>query len=264
MDRRTVHHQQDLQERSLQVKAMPQIYSSAFQVVIYLGESADDSDLAMDFLSSGQYHNMSDMIRSATGRLLHRPWFERTWVIQEVAMAKSAKVICGTKSAPWSSLVVCAKKLSLQPPVISPICRLRKHSWMYIVTTDQFVKALCESTACHCRDPRDKIFAFLAMYPSMMNADEIAKYRESGYPMSRARKLPLEDVPAAKQISVQGEPGIRLDFHRTPRMSTNYNHSVETVFIEFSTLLIENQGLDFLSAMQGRSKPDILPTWVPD
>ncbi|RDL38230.1 uncharacterized protein BP5553_02570 [Venustampulla echinocandica] len=257
-------NQQDLQERSLQVKAMAQIYSSAFRVVIYLGESADDSDLAMDFLSSGQYYNMSDMIKSAMGRLLRRPWFERTWVIQEVAMAKSPKVLCGTKSAPWSSLVVCAIKLSLQPPVLSPIGRLRKHSWMYIVTTDQFVKALCDSTACHCRDPRDKVFAFLAMYPSMMNANEIAKYRESGFPMSRARKLPLEDVPTAKQISVQDELGIDMNLWLTPRTSTNYSHSVETVFTEFATLLIENQGLDFLSAMQGRSKPDILPTWVPD
>lgn len=99
---------------------MPEIYSSAAQVVIYLGESADDSDLAMDFLSFGQYRNMNDMIRNAIGRLLRRPWFERTWVIQEVAMAKSAKVVCGTKFAPWSSLIVGAKMLSLQPPVLSP------------------------------------------------------------------------------------------------------------------------------------------------
>jgi len=55
-----------------------------------------------------------------------------------------------------------------------------------------------------------------------------------------------------------------LDVWETPRMSTNYEHSVETVFVEFATLLLNNQGLNFLSAMQGHSEPKILPTWVPD
>lgn len=249
-------NQQDLKEHSVQVRMMPEIYSSAFKTIIYLGESAEDSDLTMCFLPFGQYHNMNDSTRIAIMRLFRRPWFERTWVIQEVAMSKSAEVLCGTMSALWSSFAACAKILSLQLLFFSLISRLRKHSWMYIVTIDQFVKALCDAAACRCRDPRDKIFAFVAMYLSMMNPSEIARYRESGMPMRRKRKQTSEsDGPATKRVFIPGSPGSHLhcdviDQKATrDRISTDYSHSAETVFTEFANILIENQGLDFLSAV---------------
>jgi hypothetical protein len=39
-------------------------------------------------------------------RLLSRPWFTRCWVLQEVALAKDAVVLCGTKSIDWDVLYV--------------------------------------------------------------------------------------------------------------------------------------------------------------
>lgn len=45
-------NQQDYQERDRQVRLMPKIYSSARQVAVYLGDEADDSDMAMDFIAA--------------------------------------------------------------------------------------------------------------------------------------------------------------------------------------------------------------------
>jgi hypothetical protein len=37
-------------------------------------------------------------------KLIASPWFERLWVLQEVAVSVSAEVICGTSSIPWRIL----------------------------------------------------------------------------------------------------------------------------------------------------------------
>jgi hypothetical protein len=41
----------------------------------------------------------------AVTRLLQRPWFRRVWIIQEVAVARKARLICGTQKTDWSALV---------------------------------------------------------------------------------------------------------------------------------------------------------------
>lgn len=40
----------------------------------------------------------------ALGKLVVRPWFTRTWVIQELTLASESVVLCGTKEAPWELL----------------------------------------------------------------------------------------------------------------------------------------------------------------
>jgi hypothetical protein len=34
--------------------------------------------------------------------LLHRPWWRRIWVLQEVVRSRSAKLVCGTQTFPWT------------------------------------------------------------------------------------------------------------------------------------------------------------------
>lgn len=36
--------------------------------------------------------------------LLSRPWFQRAWVVQELALARQATVICGNRMVPWARL----------------------------------------------------------------------------------------------------------------------------------------------------------------
>ena len=45
---------------------------------------------------------------TAIDYLLERPWWRQIWVIQEVALSKSAVLICGTEQRDWSSFC-CAK-----------------------------------------------------------------------------------------------------------------------------------------------------------
>ncbi|RSL56416.1 hypothetical protein CEP54_008864 [Fusarium duplospermum] len=111
-------NQADLNERGQQVSMMRDIYASAERVVIWIGEEGDGSDDVFDALPviTGQQgtddqaaerlslmHECSSFFVSVSSR---RPWFSRTWILQELAMAKhDPLVVCGWKSAPWSLFI---------------------------------------------------------------------------------------------------------------------------------------------------------------
>jgi ankyrin repeat protein len=99
--------------------------------------------------------------------LLCRPWFRRVWIIQEVANAKSARVVCGSKS-------VSARIFAIMPPLmrveIGSQCQSildimpgssRKHSWW---TRERDLKRLLlQFQGSEASDPRDHIYALLSI-----------------------------------------------------------------------------------------------------
>jgi hypothetical protein len=119
-------NQKDLIERGQQVRLMARIYEKCSRVCIWLGEAANDSNLIMDLAIS-----YTERMRHATvdhtsilegmisfennpwtffGRIsallhfLHRPWFRRLWIMQEILLPPNGIVLCGTKSSDWKSL----------------------------------------------------------------------------------------------------------------------------------------------------------------
>ncbi|KAB8254964.1 heterokaryon incompatibility protein-domain-containing protein [Aspergillus pseudonomiae] len=119
-------NQGDEEEKSQQIQFMPTIYGQANHVIVWLGETADQSDKALEVIRlagdddthSGWRRIMEEEIRrqitrpkgyipdqgiptlhdeiySAVERLLERPWFRRIWVLQEVHAARSILVMCG-------------------------------------------------------------------------------------------------------------------------------------------------------------------------
>lgn len=122
-------NQADNDEKSAQVRLMGQIYRSAAQVIIFLGEEVDDSDLVMQYLDlestadeeadpvpgprkerAAERAAVVEGLIQRTGqdrlRLLraadvffHRPWWTRMWVVQEYALAGSPPLwYCGRAS----------------------------------------------------------------------------------------------------------------------------------------------------------------------
>ncbi|CAK7211580.1 hypothetical protein SCUCBS95973_001163 [Sporothrix curviconia] len=133
--------QTDLVEKACQVMHMPQVYSQAWRVLVWLGEEEEDGSLdgvaeslavAKEFLPDtpldveGLHQTAQGVLNKARAlqkegrpnfldhdwvsllRLLERPWFRRKWVIQEVCLAKDAIVYCGNITFPWSTLAYVA------------------------------------------------------------------------------------------------------------------------------------------------------------
>ncbi|KAJ1327037.1 protein SERAC1 [Microdochium nivale] len=192
-------NQADLLERSRQVRRMAEIYHKAEQVCIWLGEADSSSDEGMASIeplanmsisSLDMWWDRRQMI--AINRLMHRPWFQRGWVIQEVAYARTATFHCGDQQVSLADFRSIASKIatalrttySMEHPNTtsfkkiktsfedSPASKLFKVIDTAIAATDQDHEAcrnlsleeLVElTTYTSTSDPRDIIYTLLSM-----------------------------------------------------------------------------------------------------
>ena len=103
--------QANLEERNSQVPKMDRIYGGATNVCIWIGQSYENSDDAIDFISN-KILNVWDFDRlcqdeletnswGALINLMRRDWFSRRWVVQEIALAKRGTLHCGNKCIDW-------------------------------------------------------------------------------------------------------------------------------------------------------------------
>jgi hypothetical protein len=104
-------NQQNISERNNHLSRMGQIFAQASRVLVWLGEEADNSDRGLQLLSSVANIDLAEKVLSdverayeweAVFQLLQRPYFQRQWVIQELACARKAVVYCGQSSMGWA------------------------------------------------------------------------------------------------------------------------------------------------------------------
>lgn len=105
-------NQADQVERCEQVQLTRQIYGRASAVLLWLGPAERQSNLCIKYLKNLSGHSFRKVdpwrnieVVGEVPRLLSRPWFERAWVIQEVAVARKATVSCGNQDISWHLLV---------------------------------------------------------------------------------------------------------------------------------------------------------------
>ena len=136
-------NQGDLHERNHQVGMMDQIYASASQVIVWLGKDDADAHCAERFFTSygmfmvevqkhwdeegpvpltknaielidksiGWEPKSSQEWKSLAAFFNHRTWFERAWVMQEIALARDIVVLCGSLHLSWEQVSAVARLL---------------------------------------------------------------------------------------------------------------------------------------------------------
>ena len=117
-------------ERSQQVQQMDRIYANAKRVLVWLGEDhAGEADECLSLIQEtnavlidmlSRYENVEDIPPISYGkgsicadplrwdmvrRLMSSAWFGRVWVLQEIGLARSARILFGKSSMDWSQLV---------------------------------------------------------------------------------------------------------------------------------------------------------------
>jgi ankyrin repeat protein len=174
---------------------MASIYSKAERIVIWLGPSTEETDLFMDAAAefskaclkqehanwipheehwiyvwksilNKRLYNKEAVCRGLES-LLDRPWFKRIWVLQEVANARIADVVCGSKSIPAKTFVLASQITGVTP---NPHCQAvldimpgasRNRSWW---TQKRDLRTLlAKFGASEASDSRDIIYALLGM-----------------------------------------------------------------------------------------------------
>jgi hypothetical protein len=257
--------QQNAAEKSKQVALMGNIYALASRVIVWLGPETVDSSKALNLMKELAYHVEVDWINSTfrpsshsnepawaelgvllpyrTGELnsvsalLERPYFERTWTRQEIALGRYAVVQCGRWQIPWKDLkvaIACVFRKAHYPDAIEPghkfvfeevsanaydLCDFSERKCHY-----SEVRMSLRTTKCH--DPRDRLYAVLSL---LCNRD------------------------------------LRLNIR------PDYSRTAEDIYIDVSKIMLHNDllsipiVLDWLSKGQTHSKkPAIDPTGIHD
>src|SRR5271154_1578179 len=125
--------QSNIQERNSQVQQMQFIYSNAKRTVIWLGETGENSELAVASIIDIARYGFFDATVSSAGLavlrqqdsdlpsmlkfqgedyarltaikdLLSRAWFHRMWVVQELSVSTEAVLVCGSSYMDWNQL----------------------------------------------------------------------------------------------------------------------------------------------------------------
>jgi hypothetical protein len=126
-------NQDDHEEKEEQILLMPKIYSSASRAVVYLGEEANGSDLAIKLIekiAKTSFHGLptkfvsetalanyglpdgSDKVWKAFRAFWSRPWFRRVWIMQEFLLAENVTIICGKWEKDWEIFLDACNKIS--------------------------------------------------------------------------------------------------------------------------------------------------------
>ncbi|KAF2647797.1 HET-domain-containing protein [Lophiostoma macrostomum CBS 122681] len=108
--------QENLDEKNHQVEMMHQIYGKAERVCIWLGKENESSRMALQFIKREvlQLQNFDRLCDSKDAsqkwrsllELMQRPWFSRRWVVQEIALARTAVIYCGSDRISWKKFAI--------------------------------------------------------------------------------------------------------------------------------------------------------------
>ncbi|KAK4443333.1 heterokaryon incompatibility protein-domain-containing protein [Podospora aff. communis PSN243] len=296
-------NQDDIEERSTQVAKMGDIFHSAHEVLVWLGNEDKRRALPCAFSIAAALSDLCTIVNtwrrnrgkesliqkarfyqrtpeggvrvapqcapderskrfgynrywwSETLRLFNLRWFHRVWVIQEVALARSARVLLGEYEISWEVIGLAASILRTNFNTLLPTVS-QKHTrktlvgfrtgvlnayFMYRLSRSQshtermqpdFHQLLTLTRSFDCKDPRDRIYGLI------------------GLPFSTS------------------------DPEKSPLIIPDYSKSTAEVYLEIATKLIQDsQTLRLLSSIQRpspRSRPDKhgpfdpnIPSWIP-
>ncbi|EEU35470.1 uncharacterized protein NECHADRAFT_86213 [Fusarium vanettenii 77-13-4] len=182
MGRCCLHQPTRPKEKGKQVQSMAKIYAKASGVIVWLGEATPDGGQALeDIRIAAAQRTKLSINESAIFRLLERPWFQRIWVLQEVAAARHVLIKCGPIEidgyAFCSGLSVLNLSYeahpSLQPLIRSVAYLIRGAAFRPRCATNRsgrFSLDICSLGELvdmyHTRkatEPRDKVYALLGM-----------------------------------------------------------------------------------------------------
>ncbi|KAG7009684.1 TPR_REGION domain-containing protein [Physcia stellaris] len=257
--------QDNIDERSDQVRIMKEIYHFADHVVSWLGESDEHSEAAIVFLAAAHdnkfsrewlYHLWSsevDFIRNSLAHLVcclredSRDYWKRLWITQEIAVAQDGYILVGDTKVTYQTLQKLGKVFSedmweseaMKDTFIRLSCTGVDHLWIkwlqqdlqknetvtQIVQGTPFLTLLADNWWKSASNPRDKVFGLLGLSDMCQSA----------------------------------HPGLKIDYRR----------SIRDVYIGAATAIIDStSSLEILRfcilKKEDSTDKSKLPSWVPD
>ncbi|KAH6708752.1 heterokaryon incompatibility protein-domain-containing protein [Leptodontidium sp. MPI-SDFR-AT-0119] len=262
-------NQDDLAERAVQVGHMKALYSQAKRVVVHLGAEENGSEkipelcqmlystalqltnkdgiptsydlksLSMRELDGTSLPPRGDPLWDANRLFLHRPWFLRTWIIQEAVLARDLFFICGHWGMGGHSLAVC---------------------WDIILADNLIPMFSNTAPATAWQVPESRAMQqILLMFDTGMCRDD--KPSQSLIEMLQKSRNALATNP---RDHVYGLLGLATEAYRE-KLTVDYEEPVADLYLRVARLVVElGEGHKLLYNLHGLQSDLGLPSWVPD
>ncbi|KAF2690803.1 hypothetical protein K458DRAFT_63191 [Lentithecium fluviatile CBS 122367] len=261
--------QSSIPERNIQVPRMRSIYRQATKVWVWLGEGSLEVNLAFEFLhevtrglehlkecdyvftseiweeprklfharicETRGYHDPVDT--NFIVDLLNLPWFQRTWTVQELVLAREAVFLLGTKSIRW---------------------KLFTYALFHLQDVENYSLQITRTSVSNPASFYDDLRCYLRI-DSLWHND----YRDS--PMSQSLKLVRTKKSTNPRDKVYGLYGL-FDHIRIPRLpQVDYTKPVQQIYSEITRVAVEvDNSLEILEELRLPPRIPDLPSWVPD
>lgn len=196
--------QANLEERALQVENMGTIYRRCSSMYIWLGPSnssfadyrnRNPFEMILHWYHDKHFYELPGFLRTVdTDRwkfhdnptyqdmynlfndVISRPWWERLWCVQEIALCPKAIVRMGWWWIPWSTFLRARENHSRHSAgCCKGLAKSMPAKYTYFADHMLFLSTRSESTSIDeivrslrhklCKDPRDKIYGLLALLP---------------------------------------------------------------------------------------------------
>ena len=184
-------NQSNPSERAYQVQLMDHIYQGARHALVWLGPEDPNSVVAMKMVEEISQESSSDVpiCQSDFEALLawsYRPYWTRTWVVQEFLLARDIQVVCGNARLDWSTILAFTRlteRRSLEAFSTSLIDWHRfRETPAYILIQQRanqsslrapLSRLLVQNRYTDCLEHRDKVYAMLGLAAQTESDPEI-------------------------------------------------------------------------------------------
>ncbi|KAK4238600.1 heterokaryon incompatibility protein-domain-containing protein, partial [Achaetomium macrosporum] len=165
--------QGNIAERNQQVSLMGSIYSLADHTVIFLGSITPDAELVLR--SAARWHALSegeliqataDAVSRTQDAILSRPWFTRTWILQELVLSRDPWVQCGRVRARWADL--CSLLLAREARSARVLHAMQTTRSEFQQSSTTLLGLLSARRGSAATDPRDLVYGLLGMLPKTL------------------------------------------------------------------------------------------------
>ncbi|KAE8442962.1 hypothetical protein EG329_002500 [Mollisiaceae sp. DMI_Dod_QoI] len=249
--------QRNVEEKNHQVKLMKDIYIKAFAVIVWLGDAADDSDKAVDFISTSILWALGDEIAwqewwsrhfegdppnhegigsempwKALLQLFFRDYWRRLWIIQELALNRNMSLfLCGQRQLSRNMILRMCRSSVKDVEMIDTLIANKDILWKYlddILTCRELARNAWQKSPqsnsglgrkANVKDSKDRVYGLLGLLPSSI----------------------------ANQIR------------------PNYDLSQRQVYTQFArAMLSESNSIESLLSWCAFKDDSVCPSWVPD
>jgi hypothetical protein len=162
-------NQADRQEHSLQVRNMKLIYSKAEEVIAWIGKGSKNSAFVIESMRGFRRDDASVLPKELPPLrhfqdLCRRPYWERIWIVQEIAVASRVRILCGPAEIEWEDFIIgCRGYWNLEYAYDTAIEKITDMRDRYRKSHLALLKCIDDTHSAESSDPRDKIFVLLGL-----------------------------------------------------------------------------------------------------